>query len=207
MFFIPRDTMSPLPLPVPVDQTTPSATQYLTIRFLQPLLHLLVTRDDSDDTKCHPQPNIDLCEKPAAADDKTGLVIGVTIGVVVAATLTVLVFFHLRRQRRDRSEWPKNSQELDDYGVAPMPKPKPKLPSTVPSNNVVGGAPPRPANAYRQPRVEPDSDNDMDIDEPPKRRDSLQSLARSLRGNPEAYRSRRDDTSADMKPVEPASQL
>ena len=100
-------------------------------------------------------------------------------------TVATLLFFHFRHKRRDEREWPKNNQELDDYGIGPAPQ--------------------RPKNAYKQPRVDPDDGDDLAPPRP--RRDSLQSLARSLRGNPNAYRSRPDDTSHDMKPVEPSSQL
>lgn len=114
-------------------------------------------------------------------------------GLLVVVTATILVILHYRHKRNDEREWPKNNQELDDYGVGPMP----------PSR---GGAVGKPKSAYRPPRVDADDDSDT-LPAPRERRDSLQSLARSLRGNPEAYRSRPDDTSHDMKPVEPVSQL
>jgi hypothetical protein len=47
------------------------------IRFSRIARHLLV-RDD-DDAKCHPQPNIDLCEKPASSDKSTPIAIGVIV--------------------------------------------------------------------------------------------------------------------------------
>ncbi|KAI1378101.1 hypothetical protein F4677DRAFT_414413 [Hypoxylon crocopeplum] len=181
------------PLPAKVDQAA-----QLPSRFARTVLRLLGPRDD-DDAKCHPQPNIDLCEKPVAANDATPIVLGVLGGVIVVATISVLLFLHFRRKRRDDKEWPKNNQELDDYGIGPLPT----------ASNLNNAAAPKPRTAYRAPRVEPDSDNENDPYQPPPntRRDSLQSLARSLRGNPDAYRPRRDDTSVDMKPVEPTSQL
>lgn len=50
----------------------------LAIRFGRIARHLLV-RDDDDDAKCHPRPDIDLCEKPASADKSTPIAIGVIV--------------------------------------------------------------------------------------------------------------------------------
>lgn len=56
--------------PVPVDQASAS-------HIAQVISHILKTRDDEDDAKCHPQPNIDLCEKPEAASNTTTIVLSV----------------------------------------------------------------------------------------------------------------------------------
>ncbi|KAI0379486.1 hypothetical protein F5Y04DRAFT_129578 [Hypomontagnella monticulosa] len=182
--------MSPLPeVADPLAASpSPSASSSLLARAI---FHILSIRADDDDAKCHPSPNIDLCEKPELANHTSEIVIGTLGGVVALITIATLAFFHLRRQRADAREWPKNNQELDDYGVGPMP---------------ASSAPRKPKNAYQAPRVDDDDDVKGDL-RPPVRRDSLQSLARSLRGNPDAYRSRPDDTSVAMKPVEPVSQL
>ncbi|KAI2465353.1 hypothetical protein F4781DRAFT_409595 [Annulohypoxylon bovei var. microspora] len=173
--------------PLPADQAASSSSSH----FARAILHLLTTRDDDETyAKCHPQPNIDLCEKPEAASNTTTIILSVIGGILAVGTISTLIFFHLRRSRRDAQEWPKSQQELEDYGIAPMPS---------------SGAPPRPKNAYRQPSVGPD---DADhLPPPPGRRDSLKSLARSIRGNPDAYRPRPDDTAHGMKAVEPTSQL
>ncbi|OTA90949.1 hypothetical protein M434DRAFT_397607 [Hypoxylon sp. CO27-5] len=169
------------PLPLVVDQAAASSARAV-FRFL-------AARDDAEDKKCHPQPNIDLCEKPAASSDATSIVVGTLSGALVVLTIGTLLFLHFRRKRRDEREWPKNNQELEDYGLGPAPSTK---------------APSKPKTAYRQPRVDDDTERNLS---PPGRRNSLSSLARSLRGTPDAYRSRPDDTSHDMKPVEPVSQL
>ncbi|KAI0838560.1 hypothetical protein F5Y06DRAFT_296636 [Hypoxylon sp. FL0890] len=169
------------PLPLAVDHAAASSARAV--------FGFLAARDDAEDKKCHPQPNIDLCEKPAASSDATSIVVGTLSGALVVLTIGTLLFLHFRRKRRDEREWPKNNQELEDYGFGPAP-------ST--------GAPSKPKNTYRQPRVDDETEQNLP---PPGRRDSLSSLARSLRGTPDAYRSRPDDTSHDMKPVEPASQL
>ncbi|KAI1437347.1 hypothetical protein GGR50DRAFT_97794 [Xylaria sp. CBS 124048] len=77
----------------------------------------LMPRDD-DDAKCHPQPNIDLCEKPATSGHSTTITIAVIVAVIVIGTFAVLTFLHLRRKRMDKEEWPKSQQELEDYGFA-----------------------------------------------------------------------------------------
>ncbi|KAI1395139.1 hypothetical protein F4819DRAFT_212000 [Hypoxylon fuscum] len=170
--------------PLPVDRSTSLAST--TTRLARSIFHLLKAREDDP---CHPQPNIDLCEKPNAASHTTEITVGTLGGLLVLGTTGILIFLHFRRKRRDEQEWPKNNQELDDYGVGPMPT----------------AAPGRPKNAYRQPRVDPDDDGHLP--RPGARRDSLQSLARSIRGNPNAYKSKPDDITHDMKPVEPTSQL
>ncbi|KAI1763249.1 hypothetical protein GGR53DRAFT_467550 [Hypoxylon sp. FL1150] len=182
--------------PLPAGQSTRSSSSSIslpTTKFVRSVYRLLA-RDDADDAKCHPQPNIDLCEKPDSAKLASEIVIGTLGGLLVVVTATVLIFLHYRHKRRDEREWPKNNQELDDYGIGPA----------RPSN---AGSVGKPKNTYKPPRVDADDGNDDDLSPPRPRRDSLQSLARSLRGNPEAYRSRPDDTSHDMKPVEPVSQL
>ncbi|KAI0846047.1 hypothetical protein F5Y00DRAFT_150566 [Daldinia vernicosa] len=179
--------------PLPINPSIPSATSLAShfARAISHVSHVLTTRDEDEDTKCHPRPDIDLCEKPQASQHTTAIVVGVLGGLLVVSTVGILSVLHIRRQRQDKREFPKNNQELDDYGIGPMPP-------------TATAKPTRPQNAYRPPHVESDDGDDL---KPPGRRDSLNSLARSIRGNPDAYRSRPDDTSHDMKPVEPASQL
>ncbi|KAI1640806.1 hypothetical protein F4809DRAFT_353389 [Biscogniauxia mediterranea] len=162
------------------------------VRFAR-LARQLLVRDDEDYAKCHPSPNIDLCEKTGISSHSAEIAIGVICFLVVGATLTTLTIFHLRRQRMDAKEWPKNNQELADYGIeVPEPINKPKNTYQQPSSAGAGGK---------------------------SSRNSLDNLARSLRnhdgpGQPgrrdhdyNYKRQRDDDISANMKPVEPASQL
>ncbi|KAI1089275.1 hypothetical protein F5B19DRAFT_495584 [Rostrohypoxylon terebratum] len=183
--------------PVPVDQAASSSVSHIA----RAISHLLKARDDESDAKCHPQPNIDLCEKPEAASNTTTIVLSVFGAILVVGTVATLAFFHFRRQRRDAQEWPKSQQELEDYGIGPMPN------KTTTTTTPTSAAPPRPKNAYRPPHVESENGGGRDHLPAPSRRDSLTSLARSIRGNPDAYRSRPDDTSHNMKAVEPTSQL
>jgi hypothetical protein len=41
--------------------------------------HLLAARNADDDAKCHPQPDVDLCEKPASSSKSTPISIGVIV--------------------------------------------------------------------------------------------------------------------------------
>ncbi|KAI8631418.1 hypothetical protein F5Y19DRAFT_423714 [Xylariaceae sp. FL1651] len=159
------------------------------IRFGRLARHLLSTRDDEDYKKCHPQPNIDLCEKPASSGSTTGIVIGSILAVIVLGTVVVLGFLHLRRKRLDEKEWPKNNQELEDYGFE------------VPS-----AATRRPQNTRRgkdeQQRTE------VGITPPKPERGSLDNLERSLRGQTTgAFKRHDEEISADMKPVEPSDRI
>ncbi|KAJ8122754.1 hypothetical protein ONZ43_g1133 [Nemania bipapillata] len=170
------------------------------IRFGRIARHLIVRDDDS---KCHPQPDIDLCEKPASSDKTTPITIGVIVGIVVVGTLAVLTFLHLRRKRKDKEEWPKSNQELEDYGFA------------VPSSSVR-----QPQNTHQQPpqqqhdqyqhqdtRQAAHHDSGLASQNPP--RYSLDDLERSLRGGQTtgAFRRQEEQISADMKPVQPSDRI
>ncbi|KAI8948612.1 hypothetical protein F4801DRAFT_581251 [Xylaria longipes] len=148
------------------------------IRFGRIARHLIV-RDD-DDAKCHPRPNIDLCEKPASSDKTTPITIGVIVGIIVVGTLGVLTFFHLRRKRADEKEWPKNNQELEDYGIV------------APSSTVR-----QPQTAHHPPQQQQQQYNDQ------------YNLEQSLRGGQTtgAFRRQDEQISADMKPVEASDRI
>ncbi|KAJ4291344.1 hypothetical protein N0V88_006352 [Collariella sp. IMI 366227] len=46
-----------------------------------------------------------LCEKPAASSTKiTWIIVGTVVGVLLIGTLSILAFFHFRRQKRDKRE-------------------------------------------------------------------------------------------------------
>ncbi|KAI0531721.1 hypothetical protein GGR58DRAFT_508196 [Xylaria digitata] len=166
------------------------------IRFGRIARHLI----SRDDAKCHPRPDIDLCEKPASSDKSTPITIGVIVGIVVLGTVAVLTFFHLRRKRKDEQEWPKNNQELEDYGFA------------VPSSSVR-----QPQTAHHTPQQEQQRDqyqrhdghNDTGFASQNPARSSLDKLEHSLRGGQTtgAFRRQEEQISADMKPVEPIDRI
>ncbi|KAI0103366.1 hypothetical protein GGR51DRAFT_254591 [Nemania sp. FL0031] len=178
------------------------------LRFGRIARHLL-TRDD-DDSKCHPQPNIDLCEKPASSDKTTPITIGVIVGIVVVGTIAVLTYFHLRRKRKDKEEWPKSNQELEDYGFA------------VPSSSVRQPQANYPPPQYQQQEQQQqqqhnqyqrhDAHPDTGFASQKPARGSLDDLERSLRGGQTtqttgAFRRQEEQISADMKPVEASDRI
>ncbi|KAI0409229.1 hypothetical protein F4802DRAFT_593513 [Xylaria palmicola] len=172
----------------------------LAVRFGRIARHL-VARDD-DDAKCHPRPDIDLCEKPASGGTSTGVTIGVTIAVIVVVTGAVLTFLHLRRKRKDKEEWPKNNQELEDYGIVD--------PSSTGRQPQRAHYPPQ----QQQPQQNEDywnNDTQHSGGFTPQKpaRNSLDNLERSLRDGPTtgAFRRQEEKISADMKPVEPSDRL
>ncbi|CAJ2509676.1 Uu.00g147020.m01.CDS01 [Anthostomella pinea] len=172
-----------------VDQAAPSTR-------LARFARMLLSRDDTD--KCHPSPNINLCEKPSSNSKQTAIVVGITVGVFLFVVVVTLLYLHFRRKRLDKAEWPKTNQELEDYGFDVAPS---------------GTGKPRKNNQQPQlPVSRPQLRND-DLHAPAKlsrnSRNSLDTLARSLRGqeaNP--YRARvEDDVTEDMKPVQPSDRV
>ncbi|KAI0475693.1 hypothetical protein GGR56DRAFT_525449 [Xylariaceae sp. FL0804] len=138
-------------------------------------------------------------EKPSsnspAAKRTTGIVIGVIVGVILIATVSVLYFLHVRNKKRDEKEWPRNNQELEDYGIEPRGGGGGggrRGPSTATPQNQQQKTYPQPA------RVEDEEE------ESGGERRSLEDLQRSLRGNTTTSAWKRDSgqIDADMKPVE-----
>ncbi|KAI1197880.1 hypothetical protein F5X97DRAFT_301157 [Nemania serpens] len=179
----------------------------LAIRFGRIARHLIVREDD--ESKCHPRPDIDLCEKPASADKSTPITIGVIVGIVVVGTLAVLTFFHFRRKRQDEKEWPKNNQELEDYGF------------TVPSSTTRQSPPQQRQHQQQQQQDRYQQDQYQHRDTPQNvhhdaglasqnpARGSLDNLERSLRGGQttSAFSRQEEHISANTKPAEPADRI
>ena len=118
----------------------------------------------------------------------------------------VITFLHFRRKRRDEKEWPKNNQELEDYGF------------TVPSSSAVR----EPQSAHHtqaQQQQQHQRDQYQRYDDSPERgsfgstqkppRNALDDLERSLRGaqTTGAFRQQNEQISGDMKPVEPTDRI
>ncbi|KAI0514624.1 hypothetical protein F5B22DRAFT_225308 [Xylaria bambusicola] len=171
------------------------------IRFGRIARHLVIRDDKEKD--CHPQPNIDLCEKPATSDKTTPITIGVIAGIIVVGLAVVITFLHFRRKRRDEKEWPKNNQELEDYGFID------------PSSTVR-----QPQSAHHNPQAQQQQqqrDQYQHYDDSPDRggfnkppRNDLDDLERSLRGGGQttgAFRRQNEQVSGDMKPVEPTDRI
>ncbi|RYP65769.1 hypothetical protein DL771_008134 [Monosporascus sp. 5C6A] len=86
----------------------------------------LGAREEKEKTyeECHPAPNIDLCEKQAAASNLDVIVPLTMISVMLTCLIATLFYFHLRKQKRDEEEWSaKNIHELDAYGLEVPGKP------------------------------------------------------------------------------------
>ncbi|KAI1419897.1 hypothetical protein F5Y12DRAFT_720162 [Xylaria sp. FL1777] len=170
------------------------------IRFGRIARHLIV-RDDDDYAKCHPRPDIDLCEKPATSDKSTPITIGVIVGIVVLGTVGVLTFFHLRRKRKDEKEWPKNNQELEDYGF--------EVPSSGARQPQAARQPPRPQQQQHDEYQRYNADRGAGFASQKPARSSLDNLERSLREGQTtgAFKRQDEHISADMKAVEPTDRI
>ncbi|KAF4463039.1 hypothetical protein FALBO_10132 [Fusarium albosuccineum] len=125
----------------------------------------VLPREEARDS-CHPQPNMNLCEKPAPSMGTTMIILIIAGAVALLCFLVFLYMLHRRRQRLDKLEDAKDLQELDDYGIKSMPKQQKTPPPAMPQ------APP-PTYERSQDRSKTDDNN--------WKRDSTDSLTPSLR--------------------------
>ncbi|KAL2260521.1 hypothetical protein VTK26DRAFT_5432 [Humicola hyalothermophila] len=80
---------------------------------------VLLRREDKD---CHPQPGVNLCEKPRISSTTiTWIVVGTALGLLVVGSLSVLIFLHLRRKKRDKREDMEDRFAGLDYGLDDIP--------------------------------------------------------------------------------------
>lgn len=103
---------------------------------------LLVGREDKD---CHPQPDVDLCARPwISSKELTWIIVGVVLyvlgspflpmrdmdnetnttfysGLILIITVSLLLFFHFRRKRREKSEDMEDRFQMADYGLDEVP--------------------------------------------------------------------------------------
>ncbi|KAK3385333.1 hypothetical protein B0H63DRAFT_181666 [Podospora didyma] len=62
------------------------------------------------------------CEKPAASSKTvTWIIVGVVLGLLLFGTLSVMLYFHLKKTKREKSEDMEDRFHMDDYGVDIMP--------------------------------------------------------------------------------------
>ncbi|KAI0391225.1 hypothetical protein F5Y17DRAFT_470923 [Xylariaceae sp. FL0594] len=183
------------------------------VRFGRIARHLLTVREDESYEKCHPRPDIDLCEKPASADKSTPIVIGSIVGVVVVGTLALLTFFHFRKKRMDEAEWPKNNQELEDYGFE-VPRSKTRQPqNTAQRDNMFQQQQRDQSRGNAQHQASYQSQDATGAQQQRPARAPLDDLERSLRGGGQpaqttgAFRRHEEQITADMKPVEPSDRI
>ncbi|KAF7559400.1 hypothetical protein G7046_g4762 [Stylonectria norvegica] len=119
---------------------------------------------------CHPQPEMNLCEKSAVSSRTTYIVLVALSVVLVTAVLALLVILHLRRRRLDKLEKTKDLQELEDYGLARHHSPPGTHPSPLPS------LPPPIHIQFHDPHI----DYEEDRLQPPTSRFSDESLGGSI---------------------------
>ncbi|KAL2168051.1 hypothetical protein VTG60DRAFT_527 [Thermothelomyces hinnuleus] len=105
---------------------TPAGTFSTSIR--RAVIDMLVRREEED---CHPEGGIDRCKKPWVSSKVTWIVVGVLAGLIVLATVSVLLFFHFRGRRRERREDLEDRFHNADYGLDELPgggkKSRPRL--------------------------------------------------------------------------------
>ncbi|KAL1836584.1 hypothetical protein VTJ49DRAFT_4898 [Mycothermus thermophilus] len=79
---------------------------------------MLLRRED----ECHPQPGIDLCEKPSVSSvQTTWIIVGTVLGLLLVVTGSVLIFLHIRKTKRDKREDVEDRFHRADYGLDDLP--------------------------------------------------------------------------------------
>ncbi|EMR72817.1 hypothetical protein MGN70_008705 [Eutypa lata] len=101
------------------------AAKSASARFSHLMARYLALRADDDektDAECHPQPNVDLCEKQSAASH-IDIIVPVCIGAaLLIGLLATLCYLNMKRKKRDEAEWSsKNNHEMEDYGIEARP--------------------------------------------------------------------------------------
>ncbi|KAF5970606.1 hypothetical protein FBULB1_9634 [Fusarium bulbicola] len=81
---------------------------------------------------CHDDQYSDTCEKPNISTGEIMLILFVASAVVALGVIAMLCFLHRRRKRLDQLEDPKDFQELDDYGIAPIKQKPANMPRAPP---------------------------------------------------------------------------
>lgn len=118
-------------------------------------------------------------------------------------TIALLTWFHVRRRRRDEQEWPKNNQELDDYGFA--------APTSSVRQPQAAHHPPQSQQQHVDEYERNNTHHDAGFAPQNPARGSLDNLERSLRGGQGqttgAFQRKEEQISADMKPVQPSDRI
>ncbi|KAF4333228.1 hypothetical protein FBEOM_12963 [Fusarium beomiforme] len=72
------------------------------------------------------------CEKPGMSTGEILLILFIASTVVALGVVALLCVLHRRRKRLDALEDPKDTQELDDYGIAPIKQKPANMPRAPP---------------------------------------------------------------------------
>ncbi|KAF5625000.1 hypothetical protein F52700_9375 [Fusarium sp. NRRL 52700] len=81
---------------------------------------------------CHDDQYSDTCEKPNISTGEIMLILFIASAIVALGVIAMLCFLHRRRKRLDKLEDPKDFQELDDYGIAPIKQKPANMPRAPP---------------------------------------------------------------------------
>ncbi|KAF4501002.1 hypothetical protein FAGAP_2805 [Fusarium agapanthi] len=81
---------------------------------------------------CHDDQYSDTCEKPNISTGEIMLILFIAGAIVALGVVAMLCFLHRRRKRLDKLEDPKDFQELDDYGIAPIDQKPVNMPRAPP---------------------------------------------------------------------------
>jgi len=76
--------------------------------------HLVARADDDVDCKASPH----LCEKPAVSSTTmTYAIVGSVLGLLIISTVSIMLYFHLKRRKREKSEDLEDQFQMSDYGL------------------------------------------------------------------------------------------
>jgi len=98
-------------------QSSPSRVSHLQGR-VATAFNTVLSRAEAG-KECVPTPeNPGLCEKPAISTQSvTWIIVGVIIGLLVTVTLSVMLYFHLKKRKRDSLEDRADQYDAEDYGL------------------------------------------------------------------------------------------
>jgi len=77
---------------------------------------VLLTAREDDPELCKQSPH--LCEKPAVSSNTlTFAIVGSVLGLLVLSTLSIMLYFHLKKRRREKREDLEDQFQMSDYGL------------------------------------------------------------------------------------------
>lgn len=146
----------------------------------------IVSREEKE---CHPAPGVDVCKKPAIANQSTTwIIVGVIAGVLVFSTIGVLLFLHRRKTKRDKREDIEDQFQMSDYGLDDVPGAVVRPPPKGAEQRLSMDDLPRPGGVrtgHMNPFVSPVDDDSMKGGPKwPTRQDSTESSQSNLPPNP-----------------------
>lgn len=143
--------------------------------------HLIAREDDPEVCKESPHK----CEKPAVSSQTVTIAIVATVlGLLVVSTLSIMVFFHLKKRSREKREDLEDQFQMSDYGLEDRPMPgRARKPPTQASQRLSFDDLPQPGKPQPNPFDDTQSERSRDNSNPPqwpKRVDSSESSQTEL---------------------------